>query len=53
MKIEDLPFITWNYEPGSYWQSDPHLRGTTEYITVFGGTLEIEADDSSFHYFKG
>lgn len=40
-------------EPGSYWQSDPHLRGTTEYITVFGGTLEIEADDHHFIISKG
>lgn len=35
-------------EPGSYWQSEPHLRGTTEFITVFSGTLEIEAADKRF-----
>ncbi len=40
-------------EPGSYWQSEPHLRGTTEFITVFGGTLEIETDDKHFTIPKG
>ena len=40
-------------EPGSYWQSEPHLRGTTEFITVFGGTLEIEADDKFFTVAEG
>lgn len=40
-------------EPGSYWQSEPHLRGTTEFITVFCGTLEIESDDKLFSVTKG
>lgn len=40
-------------EPGSYWQSEPHLRGTTEFITVFCGTLEITADDKVFVVTKG
>lgn len=40
-------------EKGSYWQSEPHLRGTTEFITVFGGTVEIVADDSTFTITKG
>lgn len=35
-------------EPGSYWQSEPHLRGTTEFITVFCGTLEINVDEKVF-----
>lgn len=35
-------------EPESYWQSEPHLRGTTEFITVFEGTIEIEADSQRF-----
>lgn len=34
--------------PGSYWQSEPHLRGTEEFITVFGGTVEIKTDVQSF-----
>ena len=29
-------------EPGSSWQSEPHLRGTMEFITVFAGSIEIE-----------
>ncbi len=40
-------------EPGSYWQSEPHLRGTTEFITVFNGTLEIETADKHFTVAKG
>lgn len=34
--------------PGSSWQSEPHLRGTTEFITVFRGTLEVRAQDRHF-----
>ena len=30
--------------PGSHWQSEPHLRGTTEFVTLFAGTIEITAD---------
>lgn len=40
-------------EPGSYWQSEPHLRGTTEFITVFCGAIQIEADDQQFAVGKG
>lgn len=40
-------------EPESYWQSEPHLRGTTEFITVFGGTIEIIADSRCFAVAKG
>lgn len=40
-------------EPGSYWQSEPHLRGTTEFITVFGGAIEIVADSQSFMIGEG
>lgn len=39
--------------PGSYWQSEPHLRGTTEFITVFGGRIEITADSRCFTVAKG
>ena len=31
-------------EPGSSWQSEPHLWGTREFITVFSGSLQIRAD---------
>lgn len=34
--------------PGSYWKSEPHLRGTTEFITVFSGKLEIQFCNKSF-----
>jgi Predicted transcriptional regulators len=35
-------------EPGYGWQSDPHLRGTVEFITVFSGALEIKIEDRAF-----
>lgn len=35
-------------ELGSFLQSEPHLRGTTEFITVFSGTMEIVAADKRF-----
>lgn len=31
-------------EQGSYWQSEPHLKGTTEFITIFSGCIEIQTD---------
>lgn len=40
-------------EPESYWQSEPHLRGTTEFITVFTGTIEIIADRQCFPVAEG
>lgn len=40
-------------EPESYWQSEPHLRGTTEFITVFEGTIEIVADSQRFLVARG
>lgn len=40
-------------EPESYWQSEPHLRGTTEFITIFCGTLEINVDNKIFTVTKG
>lgn len=39
-------------EPESYWQSEPHLRGTVEYITVFSGNIEIQAEDKKFEVNK-
>lgn len=35
-------------EPGSYWESEAHLKGTAEFITVFSGQLEIRFDDRAF-----
>ena len=40
-------------EEGSYWESEPHLRGTTEFITIFTGKIEILADGQSFIVEKG
>lgn len=40
-------------EPESTLKSEPHLRGTIEFITVFSGILEIATDDKSFSIEKG
>ena len=40
-------------EEGSYFESEPHLRGTTEFITIFTGKIEILADGQSFIVEKG
>lgn len=40
-------------EPKSYWQSEPHLRGTVEFITVFEGMIEIMTDKQCFSVAKG
>ena len=38
---------------GSYWESEPHLKGTTEFITIFTGQIEIIADGQRFTVGKG
>ncbi len=38
---------------GSYWKAEPHLKGTTEFVTVFSGTMEIHADGREFILKKG
>lgn len=35
-------------DPGSFWQAEPHLNGTTEFITVFSGCIEIQTDHRQF-----
>lgn len=35
-------------DEGSYWESEPHLKGTTEFITIFAGRIEINADGQRF-----
>lgn len=37
----------------SYWESEPHLKGTTEFITIFAGSIEISADGQRFTVDKG
>lgn len=37
----------------SYWESEPHLKGTTEFITIFTGEIEIYADGQRFMVEKG
>ena len=40
-------------DEGSYWESEPHLKGTTEFITIFTGKIEIHAGSQSFIVEKG
>lgn len=40
-------------DKGSYFESEPHLKGTTEFITLFTGNIEIYADGQSFVVEKG
>ena len=40
-------------DEGSYWESEPHLKGTTEFITIFTGKIEIYADGQRFIVEKG
>ena len=37
----------------SYWESEPHLKGTVEFIRIFAGKIEIYADGQSFVVEKG
>lgn len=40
-------------EQESNWRSEPHLKGTTEFITVFNGNIEIHVDGHRFVLGKG
>ena len=40
-------------EPGSHWESEPHLKGTTEFITIFAGQIEIDTDGQRFSVAQG
>ena len=33
---------------GSYWESEPHLKGTTEFITISSGSIEIITGGHTF-----
>lgn len=35
-------------EQNSYWESEPHLKGTTEFITTFTGSIEISVGNQKF-----
>lgn len=38
---------------GGCWESEPHLKGTTEFITIFQGCMEICSDNQKFTVEKG
>lgn len=35
-------------DKNSFWESEPHLKGTTEFITIFKGCIEICSDGQRF-----
>ena len=35
-------------EKDSYWMSEPHLKGTTELITLFSGCIEVQVSEKHF-----
>ena len=39
-------------EEGSYWESEPHLKGAAEFITIFSGKIEICTGGRSFQVEK-
>lgn len=40
-------------EEGSYWESEPHLKGAAEFITIFSGKIEICTGGRNFQVEKG
>ena len=40
-------------DQGSYWESETHLKGTTEFITIFKGKIEIYAGGQRFMVEEG
>ncbi|WP_138264595.1 helix-turn-helix domain-containing protein [[Clostridium] hylemonae] len=40
-------------DKGSYWESEPHLKGTTEFITISAGCVEISAGGQQFTVGRG
>ena len=40
-------------DEGSYWESEPHLKGTSEFITIFTGKIQIHAGGQDFIVEKG
>ena len=40
-------------DEGSYWESEPHLKGTSEFITIYTGKIQIHAGGQDFIVEKG
>ncbi len=40
-------------EKGAYWNSEPHMKGTTEFVTVLAGQLTIRSADDEYTVQKG
>ena len=45
--------ITWRWWKNKYWESQPHLKGTVEFITIFVGCIEINTANHQFTVAKG
>lgn len=40
-------------EKGAYWNSDPHMKGTSEFVTMMEGQLTIRTGDEEYTVCKG
>jgi len=40
-------------EKGAYWNSEPHMKGTAEFVTVLAGQLTIRSADDEYTVQKG
>ena len=47
-ELQKFSIYYMDVEPGVTWESDRHMRGTIEFITVFSGVLELTIEDKLF-----
>lgn len=47
-ELQKFSIYYMDVEPGVTWESDRHMRGTIEFITVFSGVLELTIKDKLF-----
>ena len=47
MKTGSSPSTIWSWLPAAIGSREPHLRGTTEFVTLFAGAIEITADQKA------
>ena len=50
---QDFEILFLDLEPGGQSESQPHAPGTTEYIIVSSGTMEIQAGDEVYQVSSG
>ena len=45
--VEDLEMYLLTFEPGSTLESEPHIAGSREYLTVFKGAIDVRAGENT------